>query len=190
MRLAVLVSGLLSCAVVLQAAWAQEAGFTPRKDTAQIPSYELVSIHKSKEGESCAYHDDQDGFTAICESLRSLIAEAYGFSLGAVNEEQLVGAPEWAKTEQFDIHAKVDAEDVAKLKELTKAETMSVEVRQIASRTPTFQMVMLQRMLTDRFQLKVHYEQRVMPLYEMTVAKGGVKMKPAHRPIPSMAPWD
>jgi uncharacterized protein (TIGR03435 family) len=41
-------------------------------------------------------------------------------------------------------------------------------------------MVMLQRLLEDRFRLKVHYEQRVMSLYEMTVAKGGVRMKSAH----------
>ena len=39
---------------------------------------------------------------------------------------------------------------------------------------------MLQRLLEDRFKLKVHYEQRVMSLYEMTVARGGVKMKAAH----------
>ncbi len=41
-------------------------------------------------------------------------------------------------------------------------------------------MVMLQRLLEDRFQLKVHYEQRVMSMFEMTVAKGGMRMKAAH----------
>ena len=70
--------------------------------------------------------------------------------------------------------------EVPKLKDMTKAETMMVEVQQIVSRTPTFRMVMLQRLLEDRFHLKVHYEQRVMPLYEMTVAKGGIRMKTAH----------
>jgi uncharacterized protein (TIGR03435 family) len=55
-----------------------------------------------------------------------------------------------------------------------------VSVQQIVSRTPSFRMAMLQRLLEDRFQLKVHYEQRTMPLYEMTVAKGGVRMKVAH----------
>ena len=80
----------------------------------------------------------------------------------------------------FDIHAKVDSAEVPKLKELTKAETMMVSVQEIVSRAPSFRMVMLERLLEDRFHLKVHYEQRVMPLYEMTVAKGGVRMKIAH----------
>ena len=91
-----------------------------------------------------------------------------------------MGAPGWAKTQLFDIHAKVDSADVPKLAELTKAATMMVEAQQMVSRTPTFRMVMLQRLLADRFQLKVHYEQRVMPRYEMVVAKGGLRMKIAH----------
>ena len=178
----VVIAGLLAHGLMLPVASAQDAGFTPRQDADKIPSYELVSIHKTQDGANGApgMHDDPDGFTAGATSLRSLIGEAYGFSLGQLSEQELVGAPGWAKTQLFDVHAKVDSEDVPKLKELTKAETMMVEVQQIVSRTPTFRMVMLQRLLEDRFHLKVHYEQREMPLYEMTVAKGGVRMKVAH----------
>jgi uncharacterized protein (TIGR03435 family) len=181
MRLGVFLSGLLGYVMMLPVATAQNAGFTPRKDADQIPSYELVSIHKTQEGNATpGIHDDPDGFTAGSTSLRDLISEAYGFSLGQLNERQLEGAPGWAKTQLFDIHAKVDSADVAKLKDLTKAATMMVEARQMVSRTPTFRMLMLQRLLEDRFHLKVHYEQKVMPLYDMTVAKGGVRMKIAH----------
>jgi uncharacterized protein (TIGR03435 family) len=181
MRLAVFISGLFGCALLLPFASAQDAGITPRKDADRIPSYELVSIHKSQDGVGApGIHENPDGLTAGATSLRSLIGEAYGFSLGQLSDQELVGAPGWAKTQLFDIHAKVDSEDVPKLKELTKAETMMVSVQQIVSRTPTFRMVMLQRLLADRFQLKVHYEKREMPLYEMTVAKGGIRMKVAH----------
>ena len=90
------------------------------------------------------------------------------------------GAPGWARTQLFDIRAKVDAGSVGKLKELTKAATMMVEVRQIVSRTPTLRMVMLQRLLEERFHLKVHYTQVVLPFYAMTVAKSGVRMAAAH----------
>jgi uncharacterized protein (TIGR03435 family) len=160
---------------------AQNAGFTPRKDADQIPTYELVSIHKTEEGKATpGIHEDPDGLTVGATLLRDLIGEAYGFSLGQLSEQQLEGAPGWAKTQLFDIHAKVDSSEVPKLKELMKAETMMVAVQQIVSRTPTFRMVMLQRLLEERFHLKVHYEQRVMPLYEMTVARGGVRMKIAH----------
>ncbi|SFS04469.1 soil-associated protein, TIGR03435 family [Granulicella pectinivorans] len=172
---------ILWSALALQLAHAQTAGFTPRPDAAQIPSYELVSIHKTPDANSGMSNNDQpDGLTITGMTLRGLIAEAYGFSLGALNKQQLTGAPPWADTQRFDLHAKVDSDDVPKIKELTKAETMMVAVRQIVSRTPTYRMLMLQRLLEDRFQLKIHYEQKVMSLYEMTIAKGGVRMKVAH----------
>ena len=159
----------------------QSAGFTPRKDAADVPSLEIISIHKTKDPKPYPdIHDEDDGFTAASASLRSLIAEAYGFSLVALSDQQLLGAPGWAKTEFFDVQAKVDSENVEKLKALKKAETMTVFGQGMASRTPTVEMVMLQRLLEGRFRVKVHYEQRVMSLFEMTVAKGGVRLKVAH----------
>jgi uncharacterized protein (TIGR03435 family) len=191
MRLSWLVAGVLWGALALPVVQAQNAGFTPRQDADKIPSYELVSIHKAPERDTpWAIHDDPDGLTATSSRLRSLIAEAYGFSLGQLNDDQLVGAPEWAKTQQFDIRAKVDPANVEKLKELDKAATMMFEARAMASRTPTFRMVMLQRLLEDRFKLKVHYEQRVMSLYEMTVAKGGLRMQTAHPKDPEHGSMD
>lgn len=176
-----IVAALLWSVLALPLTYAQNAGFTPRQDAAQIPSYELVSIHKTPDSSTLrATNDQPDGFSATASTLRSLIAEAYGFSLGELNNQQLVGAPSWADTQRFDVKAKVDSDDVPKVKELTKAATMMVEARQIVTRTPTFRMLMLQRLLEDRFHLKVHYEQKVMPLYEMALAKSGVRMKAAH----------
>lgn len=172
---------MLWSALALPLMHAQNASFTPRQDAEHIPSYELVSIHKTPDSSTqSATNDQPDGFSATASTLRSLIAEAYGFSLGALNDQQLVGAPSWANTQRFDVKAKVDADDAPRLKELTKAATMMVEVRQIVTRTPTFRMLMLQRLLEDRFHLKMHYEQKVMPLYEMTLARSGVRMKAAH----------
>jgi uncharacterized protein (TIGR03435 family) len=186
MRMPWFVAGMLYSAMVLPAVQAQNAGMTPRPDADQIPSYEVVSIHKSTEanGQS-AIHDDPDGLTATSSSLRSLIAEAYGFTLGELSDQQLENAPAWAKTQLFDVHAKVDGSNVAKVKELEKAETMMVSVREMVTRTPSYRMLMLQRLLEDRFKLKIHYEQKVMSLYEMTVAKGGVHMKAAHPADPN-----
>jgi uncharacterized protein (TIGR03435 family) len=181
MRLTGFIAVMVGSAIALPVVQAQNAGFTPRSDADKIPSYELVSIHKTPEANAGAgIHETADGFIATASSLRSLISEAYGFSLGELSEQQLVGAPAWAKTQLFDVNAKVDSSDMEKLKEIKKADTMMAEVRSLVSRTPTPRTLMLQRLLEDRFHLKVHYEQKVMPLYEMTVAKGGVRMKTAH----------
>jgi uncharacterized protein (TIGR03435 family) len=37
---------------------------------------------------------------------------------------------------------------------------------------------MLQSLLADRFKLRLHYETREQPIYELVVAKGGLKLKP------------
>jgi uncharacterized protein (TIGR03435 family) len=165
---------------MITSASGQGAGFTPRKDAADIPSYELVSIHKTKDAKPWTIHDDPDGLTAGSASLRSLIGEAYGYSLGQLGDKELIGTENWMNTQLFDVHAKVDSTNVERLKALAKADTMMATVRELATRTPSYRMLMLQRVLEDRFQLKMHYEQRVMPIYEMTLAKGGVRMKTAH----------
>lgn len=181
MRLTSLVGAVVVGWVLTPVVWAQGEGFTPRKDADQIPSYELVSIHKTAEAKvGQTINNESDGFIARDSTLRMLIAEAYGFSLGELGDQQLVGTPDWGKTQLFEVHGKVDAEDVEKLKAIDKADTMMTAVRELVSRTPSARSLMLQRLLEDRFKVKVHYEQRVMATYEMTVAKGGVKMKTAH----------
>jgi uncharacterized protein (TIGR03435 family) len=182
MRLRLLAGCVIGC-LMGGVAVAQDKAFTPRKDVAEIPSYELVSVHPHKEAATNAgmgINNTPDGWRAGGQSLKSLIGEAYGFQLGLLNDQQLEGLPEWGKSKLFDVTAKVDADDVEKLKAIDKADTMMATIHELATRTPSARMVMLQRLLEERFKLKVHYVQRVMPLYEVTVAKGGVKMKTAH----------
>lgn len=68
---------------------------------------------------------------------------------------------------RFDIEAKVDDSDVAKLGTLT-----------IEQRRET--MVPL---LIDRFGLKFHYEQRELPTYNLVIAKGGSKLKQSNAEV-------
>lgn len=51
------------------------------------------------------------------------------------------------------------------------------------------QMVMVQKLLAARFQLHYHLEQRVLPVYQLSVAKGGSKLKesPARPEVPTPA---
>ena len=81
--------------------------------------------------------------------MRELLRQAYGF-----NQMYQLSAPAWMENARFDIVAKVPA----------------------GATRDDFK-VMLQNLLAERFDLVVHHETRDLPGYEMTVAKGGLKVK-------------
>jgi uncharacterized protein (TIGR03435 family) len=75
-----------------------------------------------------------------------------------VQDFQVVGAPGWVNSDRYDIEAK--ASDAA------------------AQRgTGIIQGAMLQSLLEDRFKLVVRRETRELPIYELSVAKSGSKLK-------------
>ena len=82
--------------------------------------------------------------------LRLLIQNAY-----RVRSYQVVGGPDWIESARWDIEAK--AEDNA---------------------SPQQVLLMTQTLLEDRFKLKVHRETRELPVYDLTAAKGGIKLQP------------
>lgn len=77
-----------------------------------------------------------------------------------LEDDRIFGVPAWAKTTRFDIEAKVAPEDVPKLKDMKMDERRG----------------MLVTLLVDRFMMKYHSETREMPVYNLVVAKSGVKM--------------
>jgi uncharacterized protein (TIGR03435 family) len=76
---------------------------------------------------------------------------------------RIPGAPEWAYSDFYDIAAKVSESDIAALKGL------NLEERNSRMRA------MLQTLLADRFNLKVHTEVRSAPSYDLVVASRGPK---------------
>jgi uncharacterized protein (TIGR03435 family) len=66
------------------------------------------------------------------------------------------GGPAWINFDRYSIDAKPDAPQSQEM-----------------MRGP-----MLQALLEDRFRLKVHRETKEIPVYALTVAKGGLKLKP------------
>jgi uncharacterized protein (TIGR03435 family) len=95
---------------------------------------------------------DPERITYTNFPLRRLITEAY-----QVTSYQVIG-PGFLDDFQarFDVAAKVPAG-------ATKEQTR----------------VMLQNLLADRFKLSLHHETKELPLYELTVAKNGPKIKPS-----------
>ena len=73
----------------------------------------------------------------------------------SVQKSQIAGAPEWVKSAHFDVDGVPDVE----------------------GQPNTAQMQSLMRkLLAERFGLKMHMEQRELPVYALTVGKGGAKM--------------
>jgi uncharacterized protein (TIGR03435 family) len=99
-------------------------------------------------------------FYAKGHTVRSLIGAAYN-----LNPRQISGGPEWAESERFDILA------------ATPGDTR-----------PNFdqQMAMLRKLLTERFKLTFHHEQKDLPHYALSVAKGGPKLKESESPADAL----
>jgi uncharacterized protein (TIGR03435 family) len=74
---------------------------------------------------------------------------------------QISALPDWAKTQWYDINAKAQA-----------VPSMD-DARQ-----------MLQTLLAERFQVKTHLETREMSVYNLVIAKSGLKLKPSEDQTP------
>jgi uncharacterized protein (TIGR03435 family) len=96
---------------------------------------------------------DPGQITWASATLRNILMTAYGV------QTLLITAPDWLVTERYDIIAKVPA----------GATTAQVNV-------------MWQNLLKERFGMALHREPKELPLYELTVAKGGSKLKETDDP--------
>jgi uncharacterized protein (TIGR03435 family) len=99
-----------------------------------------------------------DGVRIENGSLLMIIRAAYGLFNSL--DDKFLNIPGWAKTERFNIEAKVSPADVEEYKKLTMAQ------RQL----------MIQALLADRFKLQAHRETKEQPVYLLVVAKSGSKL--------------
>jgi uncharacterized protein (TIGR03435 family) len=93
-------------------------------------------------------------------TFKMLMAHAY-----AVRDFQIIGGPAWITSERYDIQAK--AED-GRVPASTGMRDPTV---------PAGMSFLIQSLLDDRFQLKMHHETRDLPVYELAVARGGSKLQ-------------
>ena len=85
-----------------------------------------------------------------------------------LSQKPILGDPLPGDSDLFDLDAKIDPADLP---------ATPLSSRQLAD--------MLQPVLADRFQLRVHHETRTLPVYNIVLAKGGLKMKESAPPAPA-----
>ena len=144
---------------------APSAAAAPQTDAGvKVPPFDVISVKQDKSGSiGGMIRFRPDGM--IMENMPVHVLVSEGFH---VFDDQVVGEPAWAKTDLWDIDAKVAPDDVAAL------EKLSFDQRR----------VMFLQIAMERFGLKVHHETRELPVYALVVAKGGVKMTPS-KPFPN-----
>ena len=133
------------------------------------PSFEVATIKPSTSGDNRIAILVQPGgrFVATNATLKMLMGTAW-----RVRDFQILGGPNWAGTDRWNIEAKAEAGSIPP---------------PTGPPDPTVippLMLMLQSLIEDRFQLKIHRETKELPAYELVVARGGPKIKPSEDQSP------
>jgi uncharacterized protein (TIGR03435 family) len=128
------------------------------------PAFEAAAIKLNR---NCAMGARSGGMTSPgritveCGELRDLILTAYEIYGGKANPAsfrmQVLGGPAWIESDRFDFTLKAEG---------------NATIAQMYG-------PMLQALLEDKFRLRLHRETREAPVFLLTVAKGGAKLKAA-----------
>ncbi len=132
-----------------------QAGTAVPQSQAPAPqSFEVASIKPSDPAANGVFmirmgNSPGGRWTASGITAGILIQQAYD-----VRDYQISGAPSWVNSERYDIVAKADTPNITR-------ENLRV---------------LLQSLLAERFNLKLHRETKELPIYELVVGKNGHKL--------------
>jgi len=122
------------------------------------PRFEVAAIRPIKErGSFLEVNPDKlllssNQYRVRMATVPSLIMNAYN-----VRSDQFTGLPDWADdSDKYEIDAKAEGEGIP---------------------SPDRVRLMLQALLADRFHLRLHHETKNILVYELTIAKSGLKIK-------------
>jgi uncharacterized protein (TIGR03435 family) len=130
------------------------------------PQFEVTSVKQNVSQSTVSNIDSQlpDRFVATNVPLRFLILDAY-----ELRDHELAGAPDWTSEKSFDVIG-------------TYPEARRPPVHKIH--------LMLQQLLADRFDLRVHREQRELQAYDLVVARKDGRLGPQiHTSDMNCAAW-
>ncbi len=117
------------------------------------PDFEVATIKPNNTGATSMQGLTIRGrnFATRASSLADLISFAY-----EVQVKQIVNAPDWYDKDRYDIAAVPEQEGVPNPEQLR---------------------IMIRKLLTDRFKLTFHHDEREMSAYVLSVGKDGPKLK-------------
>ena len=146
----------LTAFALLVAAGAIVSTQTSQPSSAQGPAFDVVSIKRNQASAAGRFENPimiqrpDGGFIQTRVPIAALIARAYS----AGSPADMVGLPDWAIREYYDVSA---------TSSLTKA-------------TAEDRAAMLKAMLADRVKLAAHIEKREQPVYDLVVARADGKL--------------
>jgi len=170
-RAALAVAGIAALSLPLIVGILNAPAIQAQNAPANAPKFEVASIRACKDpSNGPAEHSSPGRLATDCHELLNLIGNAYtAFADGHLNMNAeptpINGGPSWARAASYNINAKAEG-------------------------NPSVTMMlgpMMQRLLEDRFQLKVHRETRDGPVYFLTVTRGRPKLHPFAEG--SCTPW-
>ncbi|HKO17311.1 MAG TPA: TIGR03435 family protein [Acidobacteriaceae bacterium] len=124
-----------------------------------LPPYDVSTVKVNDSGEgnsSMSISDSSDTMSAKNIPIEMMIEYAYD-----VKADRISGLGGPVKDAHFDVNAKVLSREDGNPPKLADQQLQAMMIP----------------LLGDRFHLKVHLEQKIMPAYELVVAHGGPKLK-------------
>jgi uncharacterized protein (TIGR03435 family) len=121
------------------------------KSAGALPGFEVATIKPSNPdtpGKQFMAKGRQ--FITINTTLNDMITFAYG-----LQTRQVTGGPAWMASEKYDLDGKADGPD----------QPTDLQWKD-----------MIKKLLADRFKLTYHHEMKELPVFVLTVAKGGPKL--------------
>lgn len=116
------------------------------------PGWEVATVKPSDPKDPAGQHMSVRGRQLMLQdtTVEQFLLLGYG-----VQKSQVADLPDWATTQRWNVAGVPDVEGEPSWKQLQG---------------------MIRKILAERFGLQLHHEQREMPVYALTVAKGGPKM--------------
>jgi uncharacterized protein (TIGR03435 family) len=119
------------------------------------PTFDVVSIKPHPEGDPASnvvYQRSDGGFSLTALPASHLLGRAYALTFA----DDIVGLPDWAKTELYDVSA----------------------TSSLSRATTDDRLAMWRAMVVDRFGLVAHLEKRTRPAYDLVLARTDGKLGP------------